>query len=340
MNPETTTATRARGRARDRKGRRDRADRTLAKVGKVAVYCRAGGRTLMLRWFDREKKNYRRRSARTDDLRNALAMAADLADALDSGEVEPDKVALGPSVLEAALAHPASQREREDYPADHARHSAAVGEYVKFAGSPLLRDLTVEKTALWAAELERQGLAFDTRRHSLLYLRRASSMAPSHGLHDVLSDLRIDRRSEPVQIETIDLDGLRDLIKHAKKEDDRWAAATALMGLMGLRPSEVARLKVGNLKEGLLTVGAGKAKNATSRRVLPVPRIAKDMLAPMLKGKRDDDPLIPLSQNEQSALSILSRNVRGAMERAGFDLPCQSLRKSFAKVSTARGRAM
>jgi integrase len=310
-------------------------DRTIAKVGKVQVY-RRGGDTCFLKWYDPtvgRGGNYRRRSARTRDLRHALAMAADLSDALDSGEAEPDKVALGPTVAEAAAAHPSTRREREASPPDHRRHAAALEDYIGFSGSPSLRDLTVERTLAWAGELEARGLAFDTRRHMLLPLRRASAMAPSFGLHDVLSDLRIDRRGEPLEVKTADLDGLRNLVERAKEErDPRWPTAIALMALMGLRPSEVVRLRVGDLKDGLLTVGARGAKNAASRRVLPVPNVALGMLAPMLEGKAADDPLIPLSANEGSALSILSRGVGGAMGRAGLDLPCKCLRKSFASA--------
>lgn len=120
-------------------------DRTISKVGKVQVY-RRGGDTCFLKWYDgtRGKSgNYRRRSTKTTELSRAVALAAALHEALESALDSPERVALGPTLLEAAEAHPATSRKKEKHPGDHKRHMDALNDYVRFAKSPLLRDLTV-----------------------------------------------------------------------------------------------------------------------------------------------------------------------------------------------------
>lgn len=310
-------------------------DTQIAKVGKITLY-RRNGDTIFLKWYDAKsgkRGNYRRLSAKTSDMRRALALAADVNEGIEQGLPEPGKIAMGPTVMDAMLQHPASKREASDYPGDHRRHVAAVHDFATFSGSKLMRDLTVEKICTWIADLDKRGMAFDTRRHCLIPLRRASQMAPGHGLNDVLGGMRLDRQTEAIEVKALGLDGLKKLVAHASAHEDlRWAAAILLMGACGLRPSEVIRLRVSDLKDGLLHVGSETAKNASSNRILPIPQIVIEALAPLVMDKAADENLLGLRGTEAGRASVLSRSVKAVLVRAGFNLPPKSLRKTFATV--------
>lgn len=309
-------------------------DHVIAKVGKVTLY-RRGGDTIHLKWFDSGRGNWRRRSTKTGNIRHALDMAADLGDAFEAGVDRPELVALGPTVLEAFLSHPATKHEMKRYLGDHRRHEEAVKDFCRFGRSDLLRELSVDSVTDWVADLANRGLAFDTRRHCLIPLRRASAMAPGFGFNDVLGDMRLDRHTEALEVRAPELEQVRDLISWARRnEEPRWAVAVGLLALMGLRPSEAIRLKVQDYKNGLLRVGSSAAKNETSRRVLPVPKIMADLLEPLTESRDADELLLGMTgTSENSAFSAFSRGVGVVLEKAGLnDFPCKSLRKAFASI--------
>lgn len=309
-------------------------DHVIAKVGKVTLY-RRGGDTIHLKWYDSGKGNWRRRSTQTGDLRRALDMAADLGDAFEAGVGRPETVALGPTILEAFLSHPATKHEMKRYPGDHRRHEAAVKDFCRFGRSDLLRDLAIDRVTDWAADLAKRGFAFDTRRHCLIPLRRASAMAPGFGFSDVLDNMRLDRHTEAIEVRAPELEQVRHLISWARRnEETRWAVAVGLLAFMGLRPSEAIRLKVQDYKDGLLRVGFSAAKNETSRRVLPVPKIVADLLEPLTESRDADESLLGMTgTSENSALSAFSRSIGAVLDRAGLnEFPCKSLRKAFASI--------
>lgn len=312
-------------------------DRIVAKVERVTLY-RRGGNTLFLKWYNPKRGrrgNYQRRSTKTSNLRQALHIAVDLNEALSSGDVEADKVALGPTLVEAAQAHPATTHEERHYPADYRRHAKSMAAFVRFSGSPLLRELRVEKASKWVEKMKADGLGFESRRHALLFLRRASALAPNYGFTDVLNGLRLDRREQIPEINALDAESMRSLQSEADKMvETRWSAAIALMGFMGLRPSEVVRLKVSDIEaDGTLNVGARRSKNESSRRSLPIPAVVAKRLEPMAAMVDPDQSLLGFNASESSNICMLSRGIKRILRAARFDsFAAKDLRKSFTTI--------
>jgi integrase len=170
-------------------------------------------------------------------------------------------------------------------------------------GVSLLAEVSLKLALDWVEELRRREMAWDTRRHYLLFLRRATQMAATVArLPDVIGGIKLDRNSTDSEVEVWSLDALmRAAVSCAASHrilDRRGAGVIALGGCLGLRPSEIIRLQVGHVAGDVLRVGVLKRKNRASRRDVPIPQAVlpwiTDLAAdPKTKARRPDHkPLV------------------------------------------------
>lgn len=190
----------------------------------------------------------------------------------------------------AASAHPSSRREPHESQKDHLR---ALRAFCAWAKSDLLDALTIEKVSEWIALLQKQGRAYDTIRHDILWLRRASRMAGAMGLPDPLSRMVMHRRERGRRVTAWTFEELSALLLAARAAGDgRLEAVVLLGGWAGLRPSEICRLEVRDLVDGVLSVAERAAKNDASPRRLPLPPTMARALAALCSGRAPTNPLI------------------------------------------------
>lgn len=223
------------------------------------------------------------------------------------------------TVLDAAEAHPSTQHDKQRAPAEYRKHRRYLLRFLDWAGIELLGELTLDHATRWVAHLRADGAAWDTRRQNLLYLRRAARMAAAAaGMPDVLGEMKLDRREEPPPIEVWTLAELGGAMAAlAAREPDRdtrrGLAVLALGGCLGLRPTELLRLRVEHLTGDILRVGVDARKNNASRRDLPIPPV----LLPWLDAIAAD-PKTRERRPPREAL-LPGRNNRKALTPHAFD---------------------
>lgn len=232
------------------------------------------------------------RGATDQDVAHALNIGAITeaeAQALLSGRpVEPRRRLEPITIRDAALSHPSTQR---DGMREQLRYLAYVDDFARFAGVTHLHLVTLDQVLRWIAELRARGWAWDTRRHALLYVRRACVMAAQHGLPNVLVGIKLDQQERRQRVvRAWSLPQLAAALV-ACGDDHRVRAAIALGGCLGLRPTEICRVSVTDLEGDLLHIGRRDAKNAASVRALPVPACVLPWLT-AAAGKRKSGPLI------------------------------------------------
>lgn len=260
---------------------------------------------------------------------------AELLDGRGSGAAKPQK---GDrlTVVDAALSHPSSRRDPLDR---QVIYDGFVRAFCAHAGITYLDELTVDHVQDWIAAMQRQKLAWDTRRHRLMYLRRACRMAAANGLPDVLAGLRLDRRGNERPPPVITW-GLEDLLAGIGGLGDLRAQVVVILGgLMGLRPSETWRVAVGDIEGAVLQVGRSEAKNASSRRALPIPRALRPYLDELAAGRPATAALLATYRGtafDYSAAVNLFRDPIG--QACGRVLPLKTLRKSFATWTIRSGQ--
>jgi integrase len=255
------------------------------------------------------------------------------------------------TILDAAEAHPSTQHDKARAPAEYRKHRRYLLAFCDWAGIEMLAALTLDHAVRWVAHLRAAGAAWDTRRQNLLYLRRAARMAAAAaGMPDVLGELKLDRREEPPPIEVWTLAELGAACaalaaRPPDRDTRRGLAVLALGGCLGLRPTELLRLRVEHLTGDILRVGVDARKNHASRRDLPVPAslmpwldaIATDPKTrqrrhprePLLPGRNRRAPLTPHAFDAWWALQIAP-----LLPRPG---PPKLLRKSFATWAIESG---
>lgn len=230
----------------------------------------------------------------------------DQAAELRSGRITPPSASdpLRPwTIAAAANEHPATRREASASPADHRKHTRQLEAFTVWAKTELLADVTLKLVMDWVEHLRLQGKAWDTRRHYLLYIRRATQMAATVAhLPDVIGGMKLDHNPDDCAVETWSLDAMmRAAVRCAASHrilDRRGAGVIALGGCLGLRPSEINRLEVGHLAGDVLRIGVTKRKNRASRRDVPIPAAIRpwldDLAADHKTGKRrpENSPLI------------------------------------------------
>lgn len=217
-------------------------------------------------------------------------------------------------IREAALQALSVQRERERYDrgdgTEYRRHLRELDEFLAWSGLEQLRDLTREHVLDWIAHLRQQGTSWDGRRHRLLYIKAAAAMGPRHGLPNPLAGERLDPRDETAtagpaasELAVLTADQLGLILRYLRERSmPRWLVAAGLMVSCGLRPSELLRLRAGDIAflpreqpkqrrkprpgelepepehDCIVTVGATRRKTRASYRRLLVPSLVVEWL--------------------------------------------------------------
>lgn len=233
-------------------------------------------------------------SSNTGDEATARALADDLQEAADLARTGKGAIAAGglsrlvelgywatdtptppprrhnPLTLESlALAHPAVARERLTRPGDHRVHMAHLREFSRQAGVDDIRGLTGHAARWYLDRLVADRMTREQIRHRLLYLRAAAAMATEFGVPNVLTNLRAPRNTANAAApQALALESARLAVATCK--NPRLRLGMALMACMGLRLSEVCRLRWADLSADVLHVGAHGAKTEASNRLLPV----------------------------------------------------------------------
>lgn len=277
------------------------------------------------------------------------AITASQADALRGGmPCPPPTPKRGPvTVLEAAGDHPATKREYTKDPIGFSRHRREVLTFCEWAKITYLKDLRLSHVEGWLKNLEGEGLAWDTRRHKILWIRRAAAMAPNHGLTDVLHSLKLDRRETSHSVEGWTLAELASGIVQLEAAGElRTLALLALGGFVGLRTTEIGRLRVEDFDfaAAVLEVGVRDRKTAASRRNLALPALV-NAWCQQLAGGKISGPLFPAMKKSKSTERHINDNMFGRRFReklataTGRDLAPKCLRKSFVRIALDAGLA-
>lgn len=266
-----------------------------------------------------------------------------LREGLDAGPAAEDRSRPW-TMRDAAEAHPASKRDLVARPRDHALYLDHVDAFCAFAGVTEAGLVTLDQVMRWIVQLTKDGKTWEGRRHRLLYVRRACVMAATRGLPNPLGEMTLDRRAK--ERRGIAAWTLPELALAVQALDDpRAVAAVALSGMLGLRPSEVARLQIADLlPNGLLSVGARESKNDPSARVLPLPPTIARWCAEAADIREKDKrraatrPLIPSSNGREMAPSTFNHWLKPLLEDAtGRALEVKALRKAFASWAPRAG---
>lgn len=249
-----------------------------------------------------------------------------------------------PVTLEgAALMHPACIRERRVDPALFDAHLRYLREFCEWSGVSLLVDLRLDIVLRWVDVLRSRHPSWWARKHRLVYLRRASRMGATLGIPDVIGGMSIDRDSGPLA--RPDAWTVGEIAKAAQTlsgcGDARPLAVLGLGALMGLRGSEIFRLRVRDFCDDVVSVGVEVAKTRSSRRDLVVPPLVLAWIRPLLSGR-------------DRAAFLLETRFRGGAQSfdrssfpkkfgpiisaaAGRSLPAKCLRKTFATWTAREG---
>lgn len=243
------------------------------------------------------------------------------------------------TLLEAAKAHPSTSREPL---ADTLQHQAALQAFSAWSGITRLEDLTLDAVQRWIEVLIGRGFAWDTRRHWLLWIRRAARYGASVGYPDCLYGFKLNRRGgRPV----VCVWSLTQLCQTVIRVAGDWRTLTAigLMGFVGLSPTELIRLQVGDLEGDVVRVGLHgyKSQSDVRRRDLPLPSIVVEWSRHLTEGVERGLPLIRLKREVKDRTFDLNslRHYLGPILEAhtGQALPPKHLRKSFATWAIEAG---
>lgn len=292
--------------------------------------------------------------SRAHDLALPLAAAIEIlrpfglaAEAVDDtakvGKVEAPSDPREVSITYAALIHPTAVHEREHNPKDKRRHEKELEQFIAWAKTDRLADLTLELVQRYVAYMRNEcELSPDTRRHRLMYVRNAARMAPQFGLLDRLTGLRLDSRRQeaPRDVRTFAVAQLRAMLSPGALPD-RDRAAAALMAFAGLRPSEACRLRVRDLRGDLLYIGGDeehpwRTKNNPSRRVIPIAATLVEILAPLIEDREPDEPILPSAVGTRMDSTLLHQNLGQKLKDVIGDrtLTNAHFRKTFRTLAT------
>ncbi len=259
----------------------------------------------------------------------------------------------GITIEGAWLSHPSTIREPEER---RAKYKTMLKAFTDHIGYIELRKLTFTDVAAWIENLKApklkypNGFAWSTRFHYLMPLRRAARMAVTVGLPDVLAELQIDDREEEEQ--SVQAWTLAELAAgwHALADNRRARVALSLGAFVGLRPSEIYRMRCGDLRpDGRLGIGLRldpdeplrQVKNKPSRRLLPLPPVIIAEIRDLIALRPPGAALIATAKGKASGPFndiTMVEWLGPVLERAtGRALPPKHLRKSFASWTIAAG---
>lgn len=316
-------------------------DKTIEKIGKVTIVTRCTTSNLWVRYPMTQdgKTKLIRKSIFTSDIQTARTFARKIdRDLIESKGIPLPAIITKPvSLKDAALSHPSSRRDKETYPTQYRLYCSYLDQFSRSTGAWLLKSLSVESALSWVEELKAKGFKPATISHRLRYIRRASKMAPSNFLPDVLAGIQLNRNHEPEEdIRIYSEEDLCKIVQHFEtRQDWRALCAVGIMGLMGLRPTEVIRLEVGDVKDRVLRVGVRQRKNRASRRDLPMPETLQGWIASLSEGRNKTDPLVYSGHHGMKGkpwyITSLNHYLHPHINEAtGTWLPAKHLRKTFA----------
>ncbi len=244
------------------------------------------------------------------------------------------------SIEEAALRHPSTQRDPLARKVEYLKY---LKQFTDFAKVDAVGDVKLDQVQRWIAKMRADKLAPATRRHRLLYVRRATRMASTEGMPDVIGGLRLDVTGAPT-VEAWTLAELQQACRAFLKANNlRALVATALGGFLGLRPSEVFRARCGDFARHELAIGQDgrPAKNAASRRRLPLPATLDRWASDLAKDRPADEPLLVTAGNGGGRAFRTETFSQWLMpllrDATGRRLKVKALRKSFATWATREG---
>lgn len=231
------------------------------------------------------------------------------------------------TIKRAAMSHPSSQRDKRQAQQWGLK---CVDDFVTFTGVEHLHLVTLDHFMLYVKELRARGWAWDTRKHALSYLRRATKMGTRAGIADVVAGMRIDGRDSvrtPIRVWTLD-----HLVGRILATDDAGVRmALILGGLLGCRPTEILRAEAQDFTDDVLRIGQREAKNAASVRSLALPTIVARWMRKCL-GQRTSGPLVkPYGPRRRSHYTLSGLHQLTAEALAGPPrIKPKDLRKTFA----------
>jgi integrase len=238
------------------------------------------------------------------------------------------------SLKDAAKAHPSTQRDERMRATEAVLNLRHLRAFAEFSGNDLVARVKLGDVLAWVAKMKKDGVSWEGRRHRLLYLRRACKMATTQGLPDAIAGLRIDHK-EDGDVPAVEAWTLDELGRGAARlEDPRALAALGLGGFCGLRPSECARLIIGDLRGDLLDVGKRKRKNRASGRTLPLPATVARWCAALVGKRKPEAPLIAAAAHRQERRAFTAATWAQWLgplltKATGRELPPKCLRKAF-----------
>ena len=251
----------------------------------------------------------------------------------------------GITLEQAWESHPSTVRENATRREKYRKYLKAFTDHT---GIVALHKLTYAEVSDWVQHLLNEKKAWATRMHYLMPIRRAARMAPSHGLPDVLAHLQIDERpDEQQEIQAWTLPQIMMAWK-ALADNRRARVCLGLGAFLGLRPSEIYRLRCGDLDaENRLSIGLKQAgdtdtrpvKNKSSRRCLPIPSLLLPELRALIGTRAPDAPLIATARDGKPFNEVTLAEWLGPIlrEKTGHPLKVKHLRKSFATWALSAG---
>ena len=105
-------------------------------------------------------------------------------------------------LMECWQAHPSTQREERNGPAEYDKHYRNLKRFIAWSGIVEASDLRLPTVQRWIDYLKGEGYEYSTRRHHLVPIRRAAMMgARLHGFIDPVARLKLDEDSDPPPVE-------------------------------------------------------------------------------------------------------------------------------------------
>lgn len=136
-------------------------DKVIERIGKVTLFTRGTTANLWVRYPMTKDKRTKvvRKSTHTADLAAAKALARKIdRELVEANGTELPKVDNKPvTLLEAALSHPSSKRDREVYPIQFRLYEKYIDQFSRHTGVWLLKSLTVEAVLSWVDKLRKEG---------------------------------------------------------------------------------------------------------------------------------------------------------------------------------------
>lgn len=245
------------------------------------------------------------------------------------------------SLVALACSHPSVHYEETKNPADYDRHLEYLRAFCRHQNVYTIEILRLTHVEAWLRHLKALNRAFDTRRHAIMYLRHACTMGADHGFPNVIGSKTIDRREiKKSRSDNYTLREILQIINDARDHEPENVAAFALMGLMGLRPSEVQAITPASFyvtatadQPNIAVLHTG-AKTESSIRELPLPKLVRDLIRPLLQQHTSPNTLLfRTSHNRAVDHTNFAKWLAGMYRHTAVRrLPPKTLRKSFFNV--------